>query len=68
MVNLGVWASGSGLLLGVLNGLAIVELDALDELAEAVGAIEPAPSSRRQWRSAVLASLKTIARAVSRDR
>ena len=43
MVNLGVWVSGSGLLLGVLNGLAIAELDALDELAEAVGAVELAP-------------------------
>lgn len=43
MRNLGVRASGSGLLLGVLNGLAIAEPNAFDELAEAVGAVEPAP-------------------------
>jgi hypothetical protein len=43
MVDLGVWASGSGLFLGVSNGLSVAELDALDKLAEAVGAIEPAP-------------------------
>lgn len=34
---------GGGLLLGVLNGLAIAEFDALDDLAEAVGAIQPTP-------------------------
>ena len=43
MVNPGAWASSSCLLLGILNGLAIAELDALDELAEAVGTVEPAP-------------------------
>lgn len=31
------------MLLGVLNGLAIAEFDALDELAEADGAIQPTP-------------------------
>jgi hypothetical protein len=43
MVNLGVWAPGGGLLLGILNGVAIAESDALDGLAETVGAIQPAP-------------------------
>ena len=40
-----VWCTGSGggLLLGVVNGLAIAEPDAPDELTEAVGAVEPAP-------------------------
>lgn len=43
MRKFGLWASGSSLLLGVLNGLAIAETDALDELAEADGAIQPTP-------------------------
>ena len=43
MINPGVWASSSGLLFGVLNGLAIAELDALDALAQAAGTVEPAP-------------------------
>lgn len=42
MVNPGVWASsGSDLLLGGLNGLAIAAADALDKLAEAIGVVEP---------------------------
>lgn len=43
MGNLGLWESGSGLLLGVLNSLAIAESEALDELAEALGATRPTP-------------------------
>ena len=40
-----VWCTGSGgdLLLGSLNGFAIAEPDAPDELTKAVGAVEPAP-------------------------
>ena len=40
-----VWCtgSGSGVLLGVLKGLAVAELDALDELTEAAGTVEPTP-------------------------
>ena len=43
MRKFGLWASGGGLFLGVLNGLAVAAPDALDQLAEAVGAVEPAP-------------------------
>ena len=47
MVNPGAWGSSSGLLLGVLSGLAIAALDAVDELAEAAGTVEPAPVTLR---------------------
>ena len=39
---LGMTSRGGGLL-GGLNGLAVAEADALDELAEALGAVEAAP-------------------------
>jgi hypothetical protein len=39
MHKFGVWRSGGGWLLGCLNGLAVAEADALDELAEAIGPI-----------------------------
>ena len=55
--------SGGGLLLGSLHGLAVAEADALDHLGEPLRAVQPAPV-----RSADLASLKTIASAVWRDR
>ena len=35
--------SGGGFFLGILNGLAIAKFDALDQLAQAVGAVELAP-------------------------
>ena len=35
--------SGGGLLFGVLDGLAIAEPDALDQLAETVGTVESTP-------------------------
>jgi hypothetical protein len=35
--------SGSSLVLGVLNGLTIAEANALDDLAEAVGTVQPTP-------------------------
>ena len=58
-----VYGSGSSLLLGSLKGFAIAEAHALDDLAS-----RSEPSSRRQCRSADLASLKTMASAVWRDR
>ena len=42
---LGMTSRGGGLL-GGLNGLAVAEADALDELAEALGAIEAANGAR----------------------
>src|SRR3954454_21582802 len=35
--------SGGGLLLGSLDGLAIAEADAVDDLGQALGAVQPAP-------------------------
>jgi hypothetical protein len=43
MVKFGVRGSGGGLLLGSLNGLPIAEPYAVDDLAQAPGAIEPTP-------------------------
>ena len=62
-----VWctASGGGLVLGGLNGLAVAEADALDHLGEALRAIQPAPvplgrlgelENHRQARSGVTGS------------
>ena len=40
------WGMASGgVVLGLVNGLAVAEADALDQLAEALGAIETAPSA-----------------------
>ena len=35
--------SGSGFFPGILNGLAVAKLDALDQVPEAIGAVELAP-------------------------
>ena len=43
MVNVGVRLSGGSLLLGSLNGFAVVEAHALDHLGEALRAVQPAP-------------------------
>ena len=56
--------SGSGLVLGGGDRLAVAEADTADDVGEAVGTIE----SAQKCRLADLASLKTMASAVARDR